>query len=241
VPDLALLAASVLSQTMIAEASYLVQPTPIAKIDRRLFGWFLERPSWGNEIGVEAAVVPGTHRLQPRVVGLMRTLNIPTIRFPGGTDIDYTDWTDMIDLPGRKDRPITIGHQKGAVSNRFGYLEFINLCDELNCEAILPVRFRDGLLGLKPLEAEANNAANLVGYVTTPDRVIGRTHPFARIRSKAGRSKPFTRAAFQIGNETWFFLDELRRRYGSNADQRYVDALGIFIAKMRAVNPKIPI
>ena len=34
------------------------------RIDPRMFGQFMERPSWG-EIGVEGALVPGTSRLQP--------------------------------------------------------------------------------------------------------------------------------------------------------------------------------
>ena len=35
------------------------------QIDTRLFGQFMEKASWGSEIGSETAVIPGTHELRP--------------------------------------------------------------------------------------------------------------------------------------------------------------------------------
>ena len=90
------------------------------EINPRLFGQFMERPSWG-EIGPEAAVVPGTHELRPEARQLLRQMRVPLARFPGGTDVDYIDWLDMIDnVPGRPgERPVTKGHQGDRVTNNF--------------------------------------------------------------------------------------------------------------------------
>ena len=60
------------------------------RIDPRMFGQFMERPSWG-EIGAEGALVPGTNQLQPKVRELLEDMEVPVIRFPGGTDVDFMD------------------------------------------------------------------------------------------------------------------------------------------------------
>ncbi|MCK4299907.1 MAG: hypothetical protein KAX80_10265, partial [Planctomycetes bacterium] len=74
------------------QITFVVKDKVIHRIDRRLFGQFMERPSWGREIGPEAALVPGTRRLQPEVIRLLQEMSIPILRFPGGTDVDYLDW-----------------------------------------------------------------------------------------------------------------------------------------------------
>jgi len=45
------------------EIRFTVTDQTVHQIDPRMFGQFMERPSWG-EIGVEGALVPGTNRLQ---------------------------------------------------------------------------------------------------------------------------------------------------------------------------------
>ena len=121
-----------------ADIEITVSDTVLHEVDSRLFGQFMERPSWG-EIGPEAAVIPGTHRLRPEAMQLLRQMRIPIARFPGGTDVDYTNWLDMIDnVPGREGgRPITVGHQGDRVTNHFGYDEFLKFCEELEVEPCL--------------------------------------------------------------------------------------------------------
>ena len=107
------------------------------RIDARLFGQFMERASWGGEIGAEAAVIPGTHQLRPKAKQLLHKMRVPIVRFPGGTDADYIDWCDMIDkVPGRSGgRPLTTGHTGNQVTNNFGYDEILRLCEELEMES----------------------------------------------------------------------------------------------------------
>ena len=109
------------------------------RIDARLFGQFMEKASWGSEIGSETAVIPGTHELRPQAKELIRQMQIPIVRFPGGTDADYIDWLDMIDhVPGRMgNRPLTKGHTGNQVTNYFGYDEFLRLCEDLKMEPLL--------------------------------------------------------------------------------------------------------
>jgi alpha-L-arabinofuranosidase len=229
------------------DARYRLVDQPVATLAKRLFGHFMERPSWGNETGVEAAVVPGTHRLQPSVIRRLRELNIPVLRFPSGTDNDYVDWTDMIDdAPGRADpaRPDSKGHTGETVSNRFGYDEFLPLARSLGSEIILPVRFRDGLLGTMDLkEAARRYAAALAAYVNAP---VGAKLPdgleeYAALRARHGHAQPWKVEYFQIGNETWFFNADLEKRYPGKSAERYAEAVEAFVDAIHAVDPTIRI
>jgi alpha-L-arabinofuranosidase len=138
----------------------------IHKINPRIFGQFMERPSWG-EIGIEGGLIPGTHRIQPAVFELLEKMEIPVIRFPGGTDVDFMDWRDMVDnTPNRApQRPVSTGHRGHKVTNNFGYDEFLQFCEKVAAEAIIVVNFRDALLKKKPLKEAAMNAGALVAYI----------------------------------------------------------------------------
>ena len=207
------------------------------KIDPRLFGQFMERPSWG-EIGPEAALVPGTHKLRPKAKQLLRKMQVPIARFPGGTDVDYIDWLDMIDnVPGRTGgRPVTTGHKGDRVTNNFGYDEFLQLCEELKMEPILVVNFREGLLAKDGPQKAARHAAKLVAYCNAradhdlPEDLA----VWPRLRTKNGRAAPYGVKYFQIGNETWAFSRKV-------SEDRYIGALAAYIEAIRTVDPAVRI
>jgi len=227
------------------EITFVVKDRVLHKIDRRLFGQFMERPTWGGEIGPEAGLVPGTRKLQPEVIELLREMNIPILRFPGGTDVDYLNWQDMVDnVPGRgEERPTSTGHKGDEVTNNFGYDEFLQLCEELGAEAIVVVNFRDGLLKTQPLEEAAMHAASLVAYCNAP---VGAQLPdgmadWPAVRKRNGRAQPYAVRYFQIGNETWAFLSQLKELMPERAEAFYVDCLAAYVETMRAVDPSIGI
>ncbi len=214
-------------------------------IDARLFGQFMERPSWSGEIGPEAALVPGTHQLRPRAEELIRQMRIPVLRFPGGTDVDYLDWTDMIDnAPGRKDPKRPISKPRGnQISNGFGYDEFLRLCDRHGSEAIVVVNFRDGLLKVRKLEDAARHAARLVAYCNAP---IDANLPeglaeWAKLRAKNGHPKPYGVRYFQIGNETWFFRAHAMMIAPKDTNGYWFRCLKAYVDAMRSVDPSIQI
>lgn len=226
------------------EIRFKISNLTVHEIDPRIFGQFIERPSWG-EIGVEGALVPETSRLQPKVRELLEAMEVPVIRFPGGTDVDHMDWRDMVsNVPDRaSERPISIGHQGHKVSNHFGYDEFLEFCEETKAEAIVVVNFRDGLLQRKPLNEAAAHAAALVAYCNAP---LAANLPedlsrWAALREKNGRTKPYGVRYFQIGNETWAFLNEAQELAPQGLPQYYVDCLKVYIDAMKAVDPQIEI
>lgn len=226
------------------QIEFRIEPTVLHRVDSRLFGQFMERPSWG-EIGVEGARIDGTAKLQPRVLELLAEMEIPVIRFPGGTDVDFLDWCDMVDnVPGRApERPISTGHRGHKVTNHFGYDEFLQFCEGVRAEAIIVVNFRDGLLKKRPLKEAAEHAAALVAYCNAP---VGKKLPeemydWPSLRARNGRSKPYKVRYFQIGNETWAFTKPLKDLVGGAAAQWYAECLVAHIEAMRAVDPSIEI
>lgn len=226
------------------DVSFCIKWDVIHRIDPRVFGQFMERPSWG-EIGVEGGLIPGTRDLQPGVLKMLEEMKIPIIRFPGGTDVDYMDWRDMVDnVPGRTaQRPVSTGHKGHKVTNNFGYDEFLQLCEHLGSEAIVVVNFRDALLKEKSLLEAANHAAALVAYCNAP---VGATLPkgmydWPSLRAKNGRAKPYKVKYFQIGNETWAFLKRLRQMESGGASRIYVRCVAAYIKAMHAVDPAIEI
>lgn len=221
-----------------------VEPTVEGAIPPLLFGQFLERPSWGGEDGPESAVdASGT--LWPAITDAMLALRPTVLRFPGGTDVDYQDWTILIDrVPGRTgDRPSFHARDgKMVVSSRFGYDEFFRLRERLGARAILVVNMLDGLNGKRTVEAAAMHAAGLVAYANAP---LGAPLPvgmpdWPAVRAANGRPQPWQAEYVQIGNEAWFFPKDLAPGGGDPAEH-YRRVLQAYIMAIRAVDPDISI
>jgi len=210
-------------------------------LNPRLFGQFMERPAFSGETGPEAAILPGTHQLQPKAEELIRNMKIPVLRFPGGTDVDFLDWTDMIDhAPGRKSPTRPGSEPRGKkVTNAFGYDEFLQLCKRNGSEAIIVVNFRDGLMNVKSLEEAAAHAAALVAYCNAPvDQPLPpELAKWARLRAENGHPAPYHVKYFQIGNETWMFNPEVEKKFAADPLAHWQKCLHAYIKAIQAVDP----
>ena len=223
------------------------------RVDARLFGQFLERPSWGGdyqETGPERAYRDDLGAVDPAVVRLMDEMEIPVIRWPGGTDIDYMDWTEMIDnAPGRADpiRPVSTGHTGELVTNRVGMDEGLDLIEDVGAEAILVLNLGDAILGEKSVREAALHAAGLVAYANAE---VGAALPegmpdWPAVRAQNGRAEPWDVRYIQVGNETWGFRNadgETLYPYGgtsisAEARERYYDAVEVYVSLIEAVDP----
>ena len=233
----------------------VIQDSVLNEVDERLFGHFLERPSWGGETGPEAATDSATGTLDADVVHLLQTMDIPLLRFPGGTDGDYMDWTDMISgAPGRAvgaGRPVSVGYQGDSVTNTFGFDEALQLAERLGTEMILVVNLGDAVLGQKSIDEAARHAAGLVAYANAE---VGQPLPegmpdWPALRARNGHPVPYGVRYFEIGNEIWLFENpdstgKLFARHGpidAETQKLYFRAVRAYIDAMRAVDPDIEI
>lgn len=183
------------------EATLTIGDRELHAISPDIFGQFLERPSWGGEFGPEA-VCDDRGKLSVEIERHLAAMHATIVRFPVGTDGDYIDWTDMINLPGRAQRPVTIGHKQNRVTNRFGFDEYFELAERLGWRTILVANLRDALYKKKPLAA-ADHAAALAAYCGA--KVENDSAGWAATRATNGHAKPWNVAAMQIGNEGWCF------------------------------------
>ncbi|WP_269539254.1 alpha-L-arabinofuranosidase C-terminal domain-containing protein [Cerasicoccus fimbriatus] len=241
---------------LVATAAHATNPVQITvhdqaqhTLDPRVFGQFLERPSWGEHGPEEATDAQGN--LPPKIVGMLAEMDIPIVRWPGGTDNDYTNWSDMVsNAPGRSpERPDTVGHTGEAVTNRMGYDEYAELARELHWQTIIPVNLLDGVLLRKPLDEAALHAAGLVAYCNAP---VGAKLPagmpdWPAVRAKNGHPEPYDFQYVQLGNETWIgkwkklFKDQFDEGDVDAQTARYLETVKAYIQAIKTVDPDIQI
>lgn len=230
-------------------ANLVVHDEVLHTIDPRLFGQFLERASFG-EPGPEAFVDRDTGRLPAHVREMLHAMDVPVVRFPGGSDVDYIDWRDMIDnVPGRDGpRPVTTGFSGRTITNHFGYDEYFALRDDMRWETILVVNLLDGLAKKRPLDDAAQLAAGLVAYANAPRHAtLPEGMPdWPAVRSANGHAEPFGIQYVQIGNEMWLgrVRDAVREATGLDGEELahwYVEVYTAYIRAIRAVDPDLPI
>ena len=178
-------------------------------------------------------------------------MHIPMIRFPGGTDIDYTDWRDLVDsaaMHGPR-APTLTGHTGKSIGTRFGIDEYFALRDDLGNQTTLVVNFLDAVAMRLPITEAARRAAGLVAYANTP---LGSARQddmpdWAAVRAANGHPEPFKAEFIQIGNEWWSgdFLKLVTGATGPLTPRAmadwYRECLHAYILAIRAVDRDIGI
>jgi alpha-N-arabinofuranosidase len=150
-------------------------------------------------------------------VALLKELDSPVYRWPGGNFVSGYDWKDGIGDPDRRP-PRKNPAWKGVESNDVGIHEFMELCREIGAEPFIAVN--TGLGGVE-------GAAEEIEYVNgAPDT------PMGKLRAQNGHPLPFGVAWWAIGNEMYgdWQLGHMPLSQYVKKHNRVVDA-------MRAVDP----
>ncbi|HYH02693.1 MAG TPA: alpha-N-arabinofuranosidase [Bacillota bacterium] len=120
------------------------------------------------------------------VMELVKSLNIPLVRYPGGNFVSGYDWTDGIGL--KADRPVRLDLAwRTTETNQFGTDEFMDWAKKSNLQAMMAVNLGTGT----PKEA-----GNLVEYCNHP----GGTY-WSDLRIKNGHPEPYQVKTWCLGNE----------------------------------------
>lgn len=223
---------------------YTVSGEARNEVDDRLFGGFFEKATWGGEIGSDAAISLRTREVMPEVREFMTWMELPLLRYPGGTAIDYYPWWRLIDsMPGEHDsRPYNTHHNPeeigdgGIVSSdgRMGLHEFIALCRELDIEPLLVVNLGDGFYEKRSMEEAARRlGADFVRYCNAT------SGPMAELRAANGSPKPFNVKYWQVGNETWLFEGMRKQQRTPENQARYTEAVATYVNAMVEADPSI--
>jgi alpha-N-arabinofuranosidase len=155
----------------------------------------------------EDSEIPNVRGIRTDVVEALKKLRIPVLRWPGGCFADEYHWKDGIGP--REKRPRTVNTHWGMVTetNAFGTHEFLDLCEQLGCEAYIA-----GNVGSGTVE----EMADWVEYMT-----FDGDSEMANLRRANGRDKPWRVRYFGVGNENWGCGGNMTPEYYADLYKRY--------------------
>ena len=178
-------------------------------ISRHIYGQFAEHLGtciYGGLWVGEDSDIPNTQGYRNDVLGALKELSIPNLRWPGGCFADEYHWMDGIGP--RDQRPRMVNNNWGGTveDNSFGTHEFLNLCELLGCEPYV-----SGNVGSGTVE----EMAKWVEYMTAEDG------PMAKLRKQNGREEPWKVHFFGVGNESWGCGGSMRPEFYADLYRRY--------------------
>jgi alpha-L-arabinofuranosidase len=184
------------------------QPGPV--VNKNVYGHFAEHLGRGIYEGIwvgPGSPIPNTRGIRNDVVGALKELSIPVLRWPGGCFADEYHWKDGIGP--REKRPSMINTHWGGVveDNSFGTHEFMDLVEQLGTDAYITGNVGSGT----PQEM-----MEWVEYMTS-DAIS----PMANLRRQNGREKPWRLPYFGIANEPWGCGGNMRPEYYADEYRRY--------------------
>lgn len=183
-------------------------------INKNIYGQFAEHLGHGIYEGIwvgPESSIPNTKGWRNDVVGALKDLHVPLVRWPGGCFADEYHWRDGIGP--RANRPVKLNTNWGGVeeNNAVGTHEFFDFIEMIGAEAYV-----NGNLGT----GTAQEMAEWLEYMTAEGKST-----LAELRRKNGRDKPFRVNYFAVGNEAWGCGGNMTPDYYTNLYKQYVSFL----------------
>src|SRR5271154_860813 len=181
----------------------------IATIDDRLYGAFLEHLGRAIYTGIHEPThaTADKNGMRGDVAELVRDLNIPYVRYPGGNFVSAYNWEDGVGP--REARPTRLDLAwHTSESNAVGVHEFAQWCEAAGTEMMLAIN-----LGSRGLD----EARNFVEYVNGPTGSY-----WGDLRKKNGHAEPFGVKHWCLGNEMdgpWQVGHKTADEYGRLANE----------------------
>ncbi len=181
----------------------------LSDVDRRIFGSFVEhmgRAVYGGIYDPSGGVCD-EEGFRTDVLDMVRELQVPVVRYPGGNFVSAYRWEDSV---GPKElRPVRADPAwKSTETNEFGLNEFIDWCRKAGAEPMLAVN-----LGTRGMGA----ARNELEYCNFP----GGTY-YSDLRRRHGWKEPHGVKLWCLGNEMdgpWQIGQKKAADYGYLAGQ----------------------
>jgi alpha-N-arabinofuranosidase len=181
----------------------------IARIDDRLYGAFLEHLGRAIYSGIYEPGHPSADAdgMRGDVAKLVRDLNVPLVRYPGGNFVSAYNWEDGIGLREKRPTRLDLAWHTSE-SNAVGLHEFAAWCKTVNTEMMLALN-----LGSRGLD----EARNFVEYVNGPTGSY-----WGDLRKANGQAEPFNVKYWCLGNEMdgpWQVGHKTAQEYGRLANE----------------------
>jgi alpha-N-arabinofuranosidase len=160
----------------------------IGPIDRRIFGGFLEHLGRAVYEGVYDPGNPLSNEngFRRDVLEVLRPLDMPVMRYPGGNFVSCYDWKDGVGP--KENRPVRPDYAwRSRETNQFGVDDFMTWCKQLGTEPMMAVNL--GTLGTAA-------AGELVEYCNLPSKTY-----WSDQRRANGHADPYDIKLWCLGNE----------------------------------------
>ena len=193
--------------------------SPGPKIDRDIFGQFAEHLGRGIYGGVwvgRDSAIPNVRGIRSDVVGALRAIHVPVVRWPGGCFADEYHWKNGVGpAEGRR---ATLNASWGGViePNSFGTDEFFDFIGQVGAEAYVSVNVGSG---------SPEEAADWLEYMTADKPTT-----LAQARAANGHPAPYRIKYLGLGNENWGCG-------GAMSGDHYVEEMKRFAHYARNLNP----
>ena len=166
----------------------LVSEFKAAKVDKRLFGSFIEhlgRAVYGGLYEPDHPLAD-SDGFRTDVIEEVKKLNVPIVRYPGGNFVSGYNWEDGVGPVENRPKKLDLAWQV-TEPNLFGTNEFAKWCKKANSECMLAVN-----LGTRG----ADEARNLVEYCNHPKGSY-----YSDLRRSHGYEQPHNIKLWRLGNE----------------------------------------
>jgi len=179
------------------------------RISKYIYGQFAENLGRSNYGGIWVgpnSKIPNYDGIRKDVVGALRKLNVPDVRWPGGCFADTYHWKDGVGP--RSQRPKRVDMWGNVVDNNaFGTQEFLRFCKLIGAQPFIAGNLGSG----SPKEMK-----RWLEYLTYPDST-----KLAKMRAKDGHPKPYHINFWGVGNESWGCGGHMSPQYYSDLYRRY--------------------
>lgn len=198
-------------------------PEASARIDPMIYGQMLENV---NDQMIYGGVADVNGVVRQHVIPHLRELQIPVMRWPGGTVVYEYHWRKGIGP--KSDRPTVPNKAWGGVENyQFGTDEFLQWCDKVGTVPYINLN-----MSLHPdYEGTLGEALDWISYVNGDEQT-----ELGKLRAKNGRREPYGVQFWCIGNENY-----LKSRGGrvQESEEEYAKRLKVWAETIRHYHPDL--
>ena len=181
----------------------------IGQIDQRIYGSFIEHLGRAVYGGIYEPGHPSADRngFRRDVIELVRKLDVPIVRYPGGNFVSGFNWEDSIGPRGARPRRLDLAWAT-TETNEVGLHEFVQWAKDANTQVMYAVN-----LGSKG----PDEARNVVEYANHRSGTF-----WSELRIKNGAKDPFGIKLWCLGNEMdgpWQMCQKTAYEYGRVANE----------------------
>lgn len=176
----------------------------IAPIDKRIYGSFIEHLGRAVYTGIYQPGHPSADEngFRKDVMDLVRELQVPIVRYPGGNFVSSFNWEDSVGPVSERPRRLDLAW-RSLETNEFGLNEFSKWCEKVGADVMMAVN-----LGTRGVA----DACNLLEYCNHPSGT-----KYSDMRIAHGVEKPHNIKTWCLGNEMdgpWQYGAKTMEEYG---------------------------